>query len=204
MPPIIGRDPFHITEHAAAQTNFHVAFGQAFGQWALVEERLSYWFQDVTGLPYGMARALFFSPRVFQARTELLEVAIQHNARLPQSCIEFIKAATTKAGKMSSSRNQLAHGEQSFDARSGSPTFKEVILISGKKIPEDAADNAVTVSRLEVGTGNFRELARLLMDVTEFVHQRHDPSIPAECLRLLNELPNQADSPRLAQSPSKP
>jgi hypothetical protein len=200
MPPILGRDPFNITEEIAASTAFHLSFGRSLGQWALVEERLSYWFQDITGLPYEMARAMFFAPRAFSGRTDLLEAAITHNTRLCHCSIEFIKAAAMKAGRFSTFRNSLAHGEQSFDARATSPTFKQTILISGKHHPEKAAETAVTVERLDRATSNFRELARLLMDATEFVHNGPSATRPEECLLLLSALPNQADSPRLDQT----
>ncbi|KZD22801.1 hypothetical protein [Tardiphaga robiniae] len=198
MPPILGKESFHHTEWVDSQREFHLAYGQAMAQWALIEERLSYWFQDTTGLPYEMARAMFFSPRVFQARTDLLEAAIKHSFRLCECSLRFIKAATTKAGKYSSFRNHLAHGEQTFDARPEAPTFKQTILISGKLAPEKAAETAITVDRLKLATERYRELARLLMDATEFVNGGPSATHPEECLRLLNELPNQADLPRRA------
>src|SRR4051794_10513312 len=42
MPPILRTDSFHISEHLAAQNQFHLALGRTLGQWALIEERLSY------------------------------------------------------------------------------------------------------------------------------------------------------------------
>jgi hypothetical protein len=193
MPPVIGTDSFHVTEYGDALNGFHLAFGRTLGQWALIEERLSYWLEFATGLPYEMSRAMFFAPRTFSARTDLLEAALKHNIRLCQCADDFIKAATTKAGKYSSFRNQLAHGEQTFDARGTSPTFKQVILISGKRHPHKAADTAITIGRLEIANGNFRELTKLLMDVSEFVHGQAGPTRPVECLQLMYELPNQAD-----------
>jgi hypothetical protein len=191
MSPIIGRDTFNIAELAESQREFHLAFGQALGQWALIEERLSYWFEAATRMPYKMARAMFFSPRSFSARADILEAALSNNFVFCHCSLEFIKAATKKTGNFSKFRNRLAHGEQSFDARKDSPTFKQTILISGKDIPETAADNAVTIARLNEATAYFRELARLLMDVFEFVSGQRTPDTPVECLRLLNELPNQ-------------
>lgn len=194
MPPILGRETFHHSEWVNSQREFHLAYGQAMAQWALIEERLSYWFQDTTGLPYEMARAMFFSPRVFQARTDLLEVAIKHSFRLCECSLRFIKAGTIKAGKYSAFRNQLAHGEQTFDVRIGSQTFKQTILISGKLAPEKAAESAITVDRLTLATERYRELARLLMDATEFVNGGASATHPEECLQQLHELPNQADA----------
>lgn len=193
MLPVLGTEPFHITEIAEAQKNFHLAFGRAFGQWALIEERLSYWFEDLTGMPYEMARAIFFTPRVFQSRTDLLQVAMQHTTRVSAAHIDFIKAATAKAGRLSSFRNRLAHGGQSFDAQKGSPTFKQVILIGGKVNPDLAAKSAVTISALDTATDNFRELARLLMDGTEYLQANHDPK---DLLQQLEAISNQAETPR--------
>ncbi len=195
MPPIIGKDGFHILEHAEALKKFHLSFGNALGQWGLVEERLSYWFEDATGLPYEMARAIFFAPRTFQGRTDLLEAAIEHGQHLKAESRKFIAAATKKAGKLSSFRNSLAHGEQTFDARSGSPTHKQVILISGRHHPLAAADNAVTLLKLERATTNFRELARLLFDMSEFQHDVKDAETADASLKALARLPDQADRP---------
>lgn len=200
MPPLIGTESFHITEYAKASDDFHLAFGRALGQWAVIEERLSLWFWYATGMPYSMARAMFFAPRTFSARTDLLEAALKYGTIEPPEALEFIKQATNKAGKYSSFRNQLAHGEQTFDVRKDAPTFKQVILISGKHHPIIAANNAVTIARLEVATANYREVARLLMDVHEFLENRSDPTLPGECLRQLNELPNQVDSPKPSQN----
>jgi hypothetical protein len=200
MPPILRTDSFHISEHLAAQNQFHLALGRTLGQWALIEERLSYWFEDATGIPYEMARAMFFAPRTFSARTDLLEAALKHTAAFSHPALKFIKSATTLAGKYSSFRNHLAHGEQSFDARADSPTFKQMLLISGKYHPLKAADSAVTVTRLDIAAGNYRELAKLIMDASEFVHQQPGATTPAECLRQLNALPSQADSLKRASS----
>lgn len=146
-------------------------------------------------MPYEMARAIFFAPRTFQARTDLLEAAITNDTTLCACAREFIKAATVKAGKLSSFRNRLAHGEQTFDTREESPTHKQVILISSRLHPEKAAADGVTGRKLIFAIANFRELAKLLMDVSEFLRDPKDPTLPVECLRRLNALPNQADLP---------
>lgn len=183
-----------------SQKEFHLAFGQAMGQWSLIEERLSYWFQDSTGLPYEMARSIFFSPRVFQSRTDILEAALEHPYRLCECSVRFARGAIKKSLQFNSFRNSLAHGEQTFDARSNSPTFKQTILISGRKHPELAAATAVTVAKLRIASENFRELAKVLMDATGFVNGTPDAVQPEECLRQVNAMPNQADSPRHAQT----
>ena len=158
MPPVIGLEPFHIKEHMKSKGEFQLALGRALGQWALIEERLSYWFEDATGMPNEMARAIFFAPRTFTGRADLLEAARKHSDRLRPCAGEFIKEATRKAGQFASFRNRIAHGEQSFDVRKESPTFKQTILISGRYHPEKAADNAITIDQLNAAKENFREL----------------------------------------------
>jgi hypothetical protein len=51
MPPILGTDSFDILDLKHAQESFQSALGAAFGAWALIEERLSYWFEDASGVP---------------------------------------------------------------------------------------------------------------------------------------------------------
>ena len=187
MPPVIGSHPFQVNEQMESQRQFHLVFGEAFGQWALVEERLSYWFHVTSGMPFNMARTMFFTPRVFQARTDLLAVALEHTtATLRQGAREFLRQAITKAGKLSSFRNLLAHGEQCFDARSDSPTFRQTILISGRLNAYKAADSAITVARLSHATANYRELAKIIMDALEFVEGLPSGVPLEECLRQLN------------------
>ncbi len=194
MPQILGDSPFHISEHISASNAFHSALGRAMGTWALIEERLSYWFEAATGMSYEMARAIFFAPHNFQARTDLLEAALAHNIRLSEDGLAFIAAATRKAGQYSSFRNQLAHGEQTFDARLGSDTFKQIILITGRHHPEIAAGNAVTIERLQRANERFHLLSKLLMDSAEFFEQRAGAVTPADCQPELQALPNQPDA----------
>jgi hypothetical protein len=197
MPPLLGIESFDLNIHHEAQKRFQISFGGAFAQWSLIEERLSYWFELASGMRYEMARKMFFTPRVFQARTDILEAVLTHTKVLLPDALCFIKAATMKAGQFSSFRNQLAHGEQSFDNRRGSATQNQFLLVSGKSAPHLAAQNAVTMAQLDAATDNFRVLAKLLMDAFEGITGGSSGVPPEECRQQLNELPNRADIPRL-------
>jgi hypothetical protein len=193
MPPILGTSPFHATEMIAAEETFHRLYGKTLAQWARIEERLFYWFWPASGMKLGVAREVFYSARNFNGRSEMLEGALKADP-FDADVQAFIKAAVSKAVRFNNFRNTLAHGEPTFDTREGSPTFKEFLLLQGKKMPEEAAETAVTLDQLNIACENFRKLAKLLMDVLDFLDNRMDPTIPTECLRQVLELPNLANS----------
>jgi hypothetical protein len=62
----LGKEPFNVVEYGKALDEFHLAFGRTLSQWSLIEERLSNFFWYLTGMQYGMARAIFYSPRSFK------------------------------------------------------------------------------------------------------------------------------------------
>src|SRR5689334_19932909 len=82
-------------EEAAGE--FFPAFGMALAEWAGVERALCYWFLGITGMKQGMGRALFYSPRSFNARADLLKAAIEHASRQNEDELEFIRVALKKA-----------------------------------------------------------------------------------------------------------
>jgi len=46
------------------------AYGEALLEWARIEQHLFFWFEYVTGLKHMMARAVFYSARNFNGRSE--------------------------------------------------------------------------------------------------------------------------------------
>lgn len=204
MPPVIGISSFHISEHTRATVEFDMAFGRAFGQWALIEERLFYWFHYATGLPGDLARIIYYSHRTFQGRSLMLENVLETRPLKVPGAQEFIVAAIKKAVQFNGFRNKLAHGDPTFDVRGGSPTFKQVILLQARHGIYEAAETAVTMAQLGTATNNFRELARLIMDVFDFLNSGVEPDKPAECLKQVLALPDRAEEATRAPKKPKP
>ena len=62
---------------------FVLAYGDALLQWARLEQHLFFWFEIITGMDHMMARAVFYSPRNFNGRSEMLEAAINTRKSRP-------------------------------------------------------------------------------------------------------------------------
>jgi hypothetical protein len=54
------------------------AYGEALLQWSRLEQYLFFWFEFVTGMEHMIARAVFYSARNFNGRSEMLEAALKH------------------------------------------------------------------------------------------------------------------------------
>lgn len=200
----IGTTSFNILDHMKAHDAFSLSYGRAMAQWAVVEERLFYWFWRLSGMKLGVARAVFYSARSFTGRSEMLEGVLGAYAGPDADLLPFAKAATKKAAQFNSFRNTLVHGEPTFDVRKGSKTLGQVILLQGRQMPFAAAETAVTVEQMNTAKENFRELSRLLMEVLDFAENRVETALPEECLRLVRLLPIRADSSEPAQSQPTP
>ncbi|MFN3764509.1 MAG: hypothetical protein ACK4R3_02960 [Aliihoeflea sp.] len=185
---------FHISDHIAAEEKFHLAYGRALAQWAVVEQRMFFWFWQITGLPQDMSRAVFYSSKNFAGRADMLEAALGASAT-PDDVTEFLRSAMKKARQFSSFRNQLAHGETMFDPQPDSPNHLQTVLIDGKHNDGTLA-NVTTVEQIEAATGNFRELSRLIVDVLVHLQGqfRAEHVSPEKCTELVRALPNRADS----------
>lgn len=185
---------FHISDHIAAEEKFHLTYGRALAQWAVIEQRMFFWFWQITGLSEDMSRAVFYSSKNFAGRADMLEAALSASTT-PDNVTEFLKAAMKKARQFSSFRNQLAHGETMFDAQPASPNHLQTVLIDGKH-NDGTTTTVTTVEQIEVATGNFRELSRLIMDVLMYLQGQFfdEQASPEQCRELVRALPNQADS----------
>lgn len=66
---------------AQASAEFFHFYGHVMARWASLERAPFYWFAGITGMPEGMARAIFYGARGFGARAEMLEASIQYASK---------------------------------------------------------------------------------------------------------------------------
>ncbi len=155
----------HYSVFQKAEKEFTEAFGQSLIQWGVIEQRLCFWFQRLTGMNEKMARQIFYTVTSFNARSRMLRGALSVS-EIPDYTAGFLDCAIKKAVSYDTFRNQVVHREALYDFRESSKTVGRYILIEGKSalrftaISDDDAD-VFTADDLLVARGNFRELARL-------------------------------------------
>jgi hypothetical protein len=200
-------DKKDIEAQQRAHAEFHHRYGVAMAMWAQIERGLFYWFHRASGTKVGIARAVFYSSRSFNGRAEMVQSIIPVSERISDEERDFLKAAIKRAWGYNSFRNRLAHGEPVMSVRDltdGETTTRSVsyILVQGQQGSPDPK-SVITRVCLANAAGNFRALSRLLMDAAD----KRQP--PEECLRLVLELPTQANAknsrtPEESESSEKP
>jgi hypothetical protein len=177
------------SEHVRPDDQFHKAYGGAMMAWARLEGCLFYWFMRASGMDEPLARAIYFSARSFTGRRDMLIAAIRFSS-FDDQATAVIKAGIQKARRYSEFRNQVAHREPLFDIRQGSPTWAQFVLAEGRSL--DEGNDMLTIKHLGIATRNFNALTQLLWQVHPTF--RTTSTDATGCLRLIRELPNQAQS----------
>jgi hypothetical protein len=177
-----------------ANTEFLFSYGRAMAEWSSIERGLYYWFQGITRMKDGVARAIFYGAKGFGARADMLESVIPFAEQQTKEEIEFIKEAIKKSWQFVSFRNAIAHGEPI-------PTITDdgIHVMMGKA--KDIADkDTITIKDMEIAAKNFSRLATaIIIAVPRF----REGKTLAECLSQVLALPNQAHL-EAAQTPSEP
>jgi len=163
-------------------------------KWATLEQRLFFWFAQLSGMSHDMSRAVFYSSKNFAGRADMVE-AVTDIADIPDDVRKFLKAAIKKARQFNSFRNNLAHGEPEFDSNPKSPNYLQTVLVEGRHNGGDMA-TGITVETLQDATANIGELARLVVDPLMFVQGTFTDadSSPDRCREQIQALPHAADS----------
>lgn len=178
----------HLREQTGLQEKFIQTFGEALLEWSYVESRLSWWFGQLTSLPAAMARAVFFSSRSFQGRSEMLAAVISARVwkdKLDDEAKSFIGAALAKAKLYSGRRNALAHGHAVEQA---TEQGAEPILVQGRDyMPEK--HSTLRQRDLSNVAKNFELLANLLSRSVR-AYQAENLSELQKCYSELILLPN--------------
>ena len=177
-----------------AHTELHYYYGIALANWSGIERGLFYWFYRTTAMSEAMARAVFYSARSFNGRAEMLDAAVAHNPTIVGDELAFIKAAIKKAGRFSSFRNRIAHGEPIINVielkeQGGNQASRTIdcSIVQGKSHGPDPATD-VPIKSLTNAAENFHRLQCLLADALG----RDKPH--AKYLEQLRKLPSQADA----------
>ncbi|MBZ0148402.1 MAG: hypothetical protein K8F62_12805 [Pseudorhodoplanes sp.] len=181
-----------------ASIEFFHAYGAAMAEWASVERALYYWFLGITGMRDGMARAIFYSGRSFNARAEMLQSAIGSAYRQSEAEVTFIKAALKKAWSYSGFRNNIAHGEPMLNVAGANEIF--YTIVQGKRI--GMSEPSVAIEDMETAAENFSKLKQLLIDMIP-EYRPQNPKSPEEYLALVQGLPSQPHT-KSAPNPSEP
>jgi hypothetical protein len=172
---------------------FIKAYGEALLEWSYVENRLSRWFGHLTGLSHAMARAVFYSARSFQGRSDMLSAVIPAASIANEGARRFIHDALFKAINYSPLRNKLAHG---IPVLRYDGVEAKVILIEGK-IGYSGEDDALESSKFRIAAKNFETLANLLSRALR-AYQAADQKQLQQCHELLVQLPNEPDKEKLS------
>jgi hypothetical protein len=185
-----------------ATREFNEVYGAALAEWSRLEGQLFYWFNVLTGMDEKTARGVFFSARNFNARADMLEAAL--DATRPGGPVQaLLRTALKKARGYSGFRNSATHGEPHINAQCGSPTAKQLVIIQGRKMSDQAESTMITMLDLMTATNNFRRLNGLL-----FAARQEDGPKPASLLETyrqqVHELPNQPHSTEPNRNPLKP
>jgi hypothetical protein len=173
---------------ARASAEFHLAYGMALSEWALVESSLYSWFQLTTDMKDKMARSVFYSAKSFAGRAEMLEAALGESTHTTD-ILDFAKAVIKKARTYSTFRNEITHGEMLLTLKVGDENSAHYTLVQGKDINIDG----ITIDELKIATTNFKNLRSLANDMLPMLRAEYVQS-PAEHLAQVRALPNQANS----------
>jgi hypothetical protein len=162
------------------QEKFHQAYGAAMGQWAGVENALSYLFVRLTGTPEGMGRDLFFSARSFLGRVDMLAACISHVQDLPEAK-DFLRELVKKAGNWQSARNTLAHDihEITVDYEADGANY----------IISDRANKIINAEKISNAAENFLVLGLLIINCRGHIRTVREPQL---CLQVIEKLPKSA------------
>ena len=93
-----------------AQKKYAIAIGYFMIEWNMLERRLAFLFQQLTGLSQKQADAIFFSTKAYMARKDLLEAAISSSDRAPdftKACADVVRRCNAIVSK----RNSAAHDD---------------------------------------------------------------------------------------------
>ena len=172
-----------------ARVELDSEFGATMLAWSNIERFLYHWFAGITAMPDGMARAIFYSARSFNARAEMLEAAIEYAHKQTPAEIAFIKEAIKKARQFSEFRNRMAHGEARLTINPRDPKDVHYKITQGKNV-ERSEETAITITDLRQAQKSFKKLFTLLMGIIP--QFRDENGLTAEqALPLVRELPNQ-------------
>ena len=106
---------YHTTFEATseAQKEYALAIGHFMIEWNMLERRLAFLFQQLTGLSQKQADAIFFAAKAYMARKDLLQAAISSSNRaqdFTKACEDVIRRCNAIVSK----RNSAAHDDTAF------------------------------------------------------------------------------------------
>jgi hypothetical protein len=169
---------FSYMDIAKEEASFNEAYGAAMVQWGIIEQRLCFWFVYLTQMPENMAPSMFYDGVTsFAPRLRLLGCAIDA-APIPDLSKKVLRTITKKCGRYSSTRNQLSHCETKYDMDPASPTFKQLKFFEGAA-PRSETEAALELRHLPIIKENFRELAKLIIDVYAELPENNEASLRA-------------------------
>lgn len=183
--------------------NFILAYGEALLEWSYVENRMYRWFRHLAKLQDGMARAVFFSARSFQGRSDMLAAAIEQATFAgPRGLIgrQAISEALDKAISYSKFRNALAHGMVISEY---SEKGRRELLVQGKHPVHMHSATGVTIDQLKIAGKNFAALANDLSQSLRMYEHKDRPVARQrqlqECVERLLMLPNEPECEKPSQ-----
>ena len=174
-----------------ATREFNAVYGETLAEWSRLEGQLFYWFRFITSMNEKLARAIFYSARNFTARADMLSAAMRAG-NLEATVLGFLKETLKKIRMYDEFRNRATHGEAHINLQEGSPSAKQMVIIQGREVSEQAESGMVTMLDLMTATNNFKRLRAYLFEG----HPDQEPplSLLETYQQRVRELPNQAQS----------
>jgi hypothetical protein len=181
-------DPIARPEVQAALAIFYKELGKTIASWSRVEDGLFEWFKQCTGMREQLARAVFYSSRSFEGRSDMLLAAIPLS-----SCNEKMRTAirlcVKRARQYSAFRNRISHGHIIFVKIND---VLQPVLNEGQTYAVYPGCDYVTLRDLEIVGYNFRELSYLILG---FHPEYQAPDVcELGCLEEIRALPIAANS----------
>jgi len=177
-------------EHLEA---FHLKFGQLLAAWSHIESAFAEHFIRMLGADHSVARAIFFAPRSFLGRVDLIK-AVLRSQRHRDELVLYLRAMIKKSRQYNEYRNRAVHGNIMFV--NGGNLHCQVVISEGGDNELDE-DNAITLRRLSFAHENFQLLL-------ECLKRPLAPSVTVERMQryreLALELPNPPDLQPVDQS----
>jgi hypothetical protein len=177
---------------------FILAYGEALLEWSYVENRLFRWFRHLTKLDDVMSRAIFFSARSFQGRSDMLAATIPHasfSGLKGPVARQIIEETLKKADVYSAFRNSLAHGSVIAEY---SENGRREVLVQGKHPPHLQSETGIEIGKIKIAGENFAELSNALSFSLRMYSIANRPKARLRQLRECHErlllLPNEPES----------
>lgn len=161
-----------------------MAIGNAIAAWSGLEHSLAEALAVCLGLPLSRVRGMFFSPKSFKGKHDMLLRAIQDCPAQKDSAVQIrlqtFRSALKRAETFSRVRNQLAH-DMPIIAAKGVLTLGPAMIPNDPKFNSDLIDRIITVEAIDASAVQFRKL-------TEFVKDACLENEPASLHKLLEQV----------------